>query len=166
MYQRRGERPAHSGPARGQCRGRTWQSHRAAPQASPSVYTAREKDTTSHRNRSAHSGPARGQRRGGTWQSHRAAPQASPSVYTEKDPRQGLRCLRYGPSRAPCPGSPILSGAPKLPPCPCIGREERGGGVGQVPLFLWLSMAGGSSLARKAPEQIFCGCCYVLGASE
>ena len=36
-------------------------------------------------------------------------PQASPSVYTalEKDPRQGLRCLRCGPFRAPCPGFPI-----------------------------------------------------------
>ena len=33
-------------------------------------------------------------------------------------PRQGLRCLRYGPFRAPCPGSPILSGAQALSPSP------------------------------------------------
>ena len=41
-------RSAYLGPARcaykGQRRSRTWQSHRAAPQASPLVYTAREKD--------------------------------------------------------------------------------------------------------------------------
>ena len=74
------------------------------------------------RNRSVYLGPARcayrGQRRSRTWQSHRAAPQASPLVYTarEKDPRQGLRCLRRGPSRAPYSGPPILSGAPTLSP--------------------------------------------------
>ena len=72
-------------------------------------------------NSSAYLGLARsaytGQRRSRTWQSHRAAPQASPLVYTarEKDPRQGLRCPRCGPFRAPCPGSPILSGAQTLP---------------------------------------------------
>ena len=39
-------------------------------------------------------------------------PRASPLVYTarEKDPRQGLRCLRCWPVRAPCPGSLLLSG--------------------------------------------------------
>ena len=74
--------------------------------------------------RSAYLGPAHcaygGQRRSRTWQSHRAAPQASPLVCTarEKDPRQGLRCLRCGPFRAPCPGSPILSGAQTLSPSP------------------------------------------------
>ena len=72
--------------------------------------------------RSAHLGPARcayrGQHRSRTWQSPRAAPQASPLLYTarEKDPRQGLRCVRCG--RAPHPGSPILSGALTLSPAP------------------------------------------------
>ena len=76
------------------------------------------------RNKLAHLGPARcayrGQRRSRTWQSHRATHQASPLVETarEKDPRQGLRCLCCGPSCAPYPGSPILSGAPTLSPAP------------------------------------------------
>ena len=43
-----GNRSAHLGPAccayRGRRRSRTWQSNRDAPQASPLVYTAREKD--------------------------------------------------------------------------------------------------------------------------
>ena len=69
-------------------------------------------------NRSAYLGPARcayrGQCRSRTWQSHHAGPQASPLVYTaqEKDPRHGLRCPHCWPPRAPCPGFPILSGAP------------------------------------------------------
>ena len=45
-------RSAYLGPARcayrGQCRSRTWQSHRAAPQASPLVYTARVQKLQKH----------------------------------------------------------------------------------------------------------------------
>ena len=90
----------------------------------PETGTVNFHDSKSCGNRSAYLGPARcayrGQRRSRTWQSHRATPQASPLVYTarEKDPHQGLRCLRCGPSRAPCPGSPILLGAPTLSPAP------------------------------------------------
>ena len=80
---------------------------------------------TFRKNRTNHN---RGQRRSRMWQSHRAAPQASPLVYTarEKDLRQGLRCLRCGPSHAPDPGSPILSGAPTLSPAPHPVATGRG----------------------------------------
>ena len=40
------------------------------------------------------------------------------AVPPEKDPLQGLRCLRCGPFRAPCPGSLILSGAQTPSPSP------------------------------------------------
>ena len=45
-------------------------------------------------------------------------PSAFPLVYTarEKDPCQGLRCLRCLPFHAPLPGAPILLGTPALSP--------------------------------------------------
>ena len=102
-------------------------------QENPELQRQAEKETTKFHgskrcgNRSAYLGPARcaysayrGRRRSRTWQSQRGAPQASPLVYTvqETDPRQGLRCLRCGPSHAPYPGSPILLGAPTPSPAP------------------------------------------------
>ena len=80
-----GNRSAYLGPARcayrGQRRSRTWQSHRAVPQASPLMYTAREKDSKSCGNRSAYLSPARcayrGQLRDRTWLGHHAIPKVS-----------------------------------------------------------------------------------------
>ena len=104
----------------------------------PENETARFNGSTSCGNRSAYLDPARcayrAQRRSRTWQSHRAAPQASPLVYTarEKDPRQGLRCLRCGPSRAPYSGSAILSGALTLAPAPHLPWRPHGSGPGEA----------------------------------
>ena len=60
-------------------------------------------------------------------------PQASPLVYTarEKDPRQGLRCLRCGHSRAPCPRSPILLG-PRRSTLPLIPWRRHGSRPGEA----------------------------------